>query len=187
LGDQVSDPEPALAALPFVVSDYFRATGGIGDGEKRGPIVLGVGESHCGPRPAGALGDCYHFTYTPRGSWAGFYWQYPAYNWGAEPGKAIGPGARKVTFQARPISGTTDVPFNFLAGGIDDATLPNRDSFKAEFLTALMPGWNRYEIDLSGTTYERVIGAFAWTVTLQGDPATLDPVVFELDDIRWEP
>ena len=49
---------------------------------------------------------------------------------------------------------------------------------------ALTTTLTRYEIDISGRTYDSgVIGAFAWTFDTHGSPA---PMEFYLDTIRWE-
>ena len=46
----------------------------------------------------------------------------------------------------------------------------------------------RYTIDLTGQTYDQVIGGFAWIVTVPSPSATATPkaIVFYLDDMRWE-
>jgi len=174
-------------AVPFTLSDYFAPSGYMGDGMQPGNINAETSTGACAPRPPGAKGDCYKFTYTPKAQlWAGVYWQYPANNWGAMPGKMIAPGATKVHFRAA--AGVGGVMLTVLAGGIHDAMLPNHDDFKVQKPIALTTTLSEYTIDLTGQTYNTVIGGFAWTVMLPAgtDPATAPPIVLYFDDIEWE-
>ena len=54
--------------------------------------VVDVAKTCSDPRPAGAVGNCYEFTYTPLADpgaqkWAGVYWQYPQNNWATSPAR----------------------------------------------------------------------------------------------------
>jgi hypothetical protein len=84
----------------FAVSDYYSASGFMGDGENRGFLTV-TRDEDCKPRPDGAQGSCFHFTYNVGvEGWSGVYWQYPANNWGYEPGRAIGDTYQTVRFVA---------------------------------------------------------------------------------------
>lgn len=171
-------------ALPLTISDYFIPGGYMGDGETS-PTAIVVNTTACKqPRPAGATGDCYRVTFTPGSKgWAGVYWQYPLKNWGANPGKKVEAGATKVTFYAAGAAGGE--PLQFIAGGVNDPTLPYHDSFKVATLATLTTALAPYQIDLSGHAYDSgVLGAFAWTVAAPTGSAT--PIQFYLDSIRWE-
>ena len=124
----------------FLVSDYFTASGDMGDGEIFGQLVTDFNQ-FCTPpdatgvrppRRADAQGDCYRFTYRPTAKyrWAGVYWQYPANSWGAYEGRqVIGPvdlgnglhRYNQVTFYAAADlpPGATSFYVNFIVGGID--------------------------------------------------------------------
>ena len=41
--------------------------------------------------------------------------------------------------------------------------------------------WTRYEFNAQGSDLSRVVSGFYWTLAGQGKP-----VVFYLDDVRWE-
>src|SRR5690606_23421726 len=84
----------------FAVSDYFSASGFMGDGATRGNLLVSR-DRDCLPRPAGAQGSCFHYTYKASDvGWSGVYFQYPANNWGTEEGRAIADTYSKVIFDA---------------------------------------------------------------------------------------
>jgi len=181
---------PALA-LPFAVDSYFRPTGYMGDGITPGPVV--VQTSGCKmPRPVGAKGNCYKITYKPQTpetgpAWSGLYWQYPDNNWGAKPGKRIARGATKVTFYAASESGQEVVTFR--AGGIQNVGSMYQDSLKVDLIQTLSTTLTQYSIDIHSETYDEVLGPFAWVITTYDAAkwgAAATPIVFYLDDIRWE-
>lgn len=76
----------------FAVSDFYTPSGYMGDGERLGLLSATVNQG-CKPRPPGARGDCYAFTYYAnnigRDPWAGVFWVFPANNWGSSFGHAI--------------------------------------------------------------------------------------------------
>ena len=87
LGDNATLAGPITG--DFAVSDYFSASGFMGDGEFRGFLTQKRDES-CAPREADAKGSCFHFTYgVGDAGWSGAYFQYPANNWGSEEGRAF--------------------------------------------------------------------------------------------------
>ena len=178
-GNQVVTSAP----LPLTLSDVFAPSGYMGDGATPGAIQVDTTACKT-PRPAGAVGDCYKVTYTPGTlGWAGVYWQYPANNWGASPGKQIEAGATKVAFYAAGAAGGELV--QFLAGGENDGTLPYHDAFKVTQNQTLTSALAPYNVDLTGHTYDSgVLGGFAWLVTAPlGSTA---PIVFYLDAITWQ-
>lgn len=84
----------------FAVSDYFSASGFMGDGETRGFLTQQRDED-CPVRRAGALGSCFHFTYNVGDlGWSGVYFQYPANNWGTEEGREFNDDYVEASFDA---------------------------------------------------------------------------------------
>lgn len=184
---------PGPVAIPFLLSDEFAPSGYMGDSQADfTAITMGKDIATCkAPRSADAAGDCYTITWNPviatgaPSAWVGVYWQYPANNWGAKTGKQIAPGASKVSFYAAGAAGGESLLFT--VGGVnvkpvDDPPLPNKDSFTASTSATLTTSWTRYEIPLTGATYDTVIGGFSWVAkSTDGKPVT-----FYLDDLRWE-
>jgi hypothetical protein len=132
-------------------------------------------------RPPGSTGHCHKFTITPSTfAWGGVYWQYPVNNWGASPGKRIAPGATKVTFYASGAAGGESV--KFVVGGMSGLTYS--DTAKAEVSVVLTTTPTPYIIDLTGQTYDAVLGGFGFAAEVPvGSTA---PIVFTVDSIRWE-
>lgn len=98
LAGNVDRPGPLSG--DFAVSDHFTASGFMGDGETSGFLSVRRDEG-CPARPAGAEGSCFVFRYQPGESrWAGVYFQYPANNWGSQPGRDIAGSYEKVRFSA---------------------------------------------------------------------------------------
>jgi hypothetical protein len=165
--------------LPFPVDDWFAPSGYMGDGASPGaikdnPVCLN-------PRPSDWVGHCHQFVWTPAtgtsaAGWAGVFWQYPDGNWGtgSQAGLTIPAGATKVTFQAWGATGTEKV--TFLTG------MKPVDGFESKLAAvALTTTPTEYTLDLSSSTYGRVIGGFAWTAEM-----STVPVTFNVDDIRWQ-
>jgi len=187
-GGSTDMPSP----LPFTVDSLFAASGYMGDGATPAvdggvaPIVQEVDMACLTTRPPGAVGHCHKFTYTPTAiaagglSWAGVYWQYPANNWGTSPGKRIAQGATKVTFYAA--SDVANTVVTFIVGMT--MTVPYTDPVKIEFPIALTTTMSPYIVDLSGFTYDSVLGAFAWSIANPVGNAA--PIAFTVDSIRWE-
>ena len=132
----------------FIVSEFFTPSGNFGDGEFPGRLITEFNVNCKQPRPAGAKGDCYRFTYYPNDVlFAGTYWVSPANSWGAVPGRsvigsqdlsAIGPGLRgydhvrfSAATDARSLfpptpeqpSGHTNINMSVAVGGIDGTTI----------------------------------------------------------------
>jgi hypothetical protein len=71
----------------------------------------------------------------------------------------------------------------FKVGGIDDANNPYRDTLKLEQAIVLGSAFQKYEISLEGQSYDKVIGAFGWTMLGQDGQGSFK---FFVDDVRWE-
>jgi hypothetical protein len=88
----ISDLDSGPLTKTFALSDYYTPSGYMGDGANFGSLV-GQTNAGCKPRPAGARGNCYVFTYYPNHTdsepWAGVFWVFPANNWGSSYGHAI--------------------------------------------------------------------------------------------------
>jgi hypothetical protein len=159
--------------LPFAVDDWYAPSGYMGDGESPGGVT---DKPVCAsPRPAGWLGHCHRFTWTPGAKkWAGVYWQYPDGNWGDAMGLSLPAGATKVSFQAWGQTGGEIVSFLVGMKAVDGFAL----TMDKVVLTTTP---QEYDIDLTTTTYAKVVGGFGWSA---GDSSSA--VVFNIDDIRWQ-
>jgi hypothetical protein len=192
------DSSPASEAggggvpLPFYVSDQFVPTGFMGDSmASMSAITLAHDTTTCkSPRNPGAGGDCFTATWAPQiagpsPAWAGVYWQAPANNWGALPGKAIAPGATKVSFYAAGAVGGETI--QLCAGGINynasSSMLPYSDTFQAKPpAITLTTSWTAYSIPIQGAQYTTVLGGFCWVASA----AATESITFYIDDIQWE-
>jgi hypothetical protein len=116
------------------------------------------------------------------GSFGGVLWQHPVSNFGNSPGLLIPAEASRVSFHAVANMDGSSVAFQ--AGRIVDPMLMYRDTVDATEIASLTTEMQRFEIDVSNQTYDRVIGGFGWTVT----PGMLPPDGYQfcLDNIRWE-
>lgn len=160
-------------SLPFAVDDVFAASGYMGDAE-----VGGLSDSPACPQRAGeGLGNCHRLTWTPAGvGWAGIYWQGPENNWGQSAGIPIAPGATAIRAWAWA---ETPATIELFAGGIAGDF---SDTFDVRTSAALTETPTEVVLDLSGETYDAVIGGFGFSIG--GDPD--GPVVLHIDDITWE-
>lgn len=138
----ISDLDSGPLTSTFAVSDYYTPSGFMGDGQYFGSLV-GTTNQNCKPRPQGARGNCYSFTYYPntidKDPWAGVFWVFPANSWGSTYGHAIDASKfTRISFYAAvegptpwTVGGSTQ-KFNGIAGGIDpkgffsDPKRPNR-------------------------------------------------------------
>jgi outer membrane protein assembly factor BamB len=177
-------PGPGVA-IPFTVSDEYVPSGYYGGTTASiNAITMTNTAAACkAPRVTGALGDCYAATWTPPTTtdYAGVFWQSPANNWGAQPCKAIAPGATAVTFVAAGKSGGESVAF--AAGGINltpTASAPYGDSFTATTNATLTTAWQPFSITLP-SGYTNVCGGFSWNLTA----TSTQPVSFYVDNVQW--
>jgi hypothetical protein len=147
--------------------------------------------------PSGFMGNTSAVTVTDRGTdkphtgatamrvaynaatgWAGVAWQNPADDWGDAEGGFDLTGATKLTFWARGETGGETVEFKF---GILGNDKPHHDTAAGSLAVTLTPEWKQYEIPVAGKDLRRIKTGFVWVVAADGKP-----VVFHLDDIRWE-
>lgn len=135
--------------LPFDVNIYYYPFGWIGDGSLSKKQIVST-----------RSGNQIKISYTPGGeTWAGVYWQYPANNFGASPGRNL-IGARQLTFWAKGETGKEIIEFK--SGGIQGKKYG--DSFEKSIgKIELTREWKKYVIDLTGEDLSSVVGAFAWT------------------------
>lgn len=164
---------PSEIALPFWLGDEsvgFVPSGFMGD-------VNGISmDNQCGERQPDVSGPCHRVAWAPSAGspgWAGVWWQYPADNWGAQPGRDIAAGATRVSFLAWGAEGGEVVSFEAGYAGEDGFNTSTGD-------LTLGANPERYEIDLSGQAYSNVAGAFSWVSGQAGG------VEFYVDDIHWE-
>jgi hypothetical protein len=198
-------PASNTDTLPFAVDDQYATSGYEGDAVYAGAITL-IHDTTCGGNPssAGAAGACHTVLPTPLpygqqvGStgmttmgWAGVAWQYPANNWGTQPGYAIPPGATSVAFSARGAAGGEVVTFwiggtGLGAGASPDA--PCTDPLSAQVRVSLTTKWAKQSIPLSGPYAPAVLAAFGFSVSASAQPASSQgqAITFYVDDIRWE-
>jgi hypothetical protein len=194
---QLNDPDRGPLTSTFAVSDYFTPSGFMGDGALEGFLTLdaaGPNDPGClQPRPAGARGNCYAFTYyaDPNGGnfWAGVYWVFPANSWGSRPGYAINStNFKQLSFYAAVDSPTPDTKgggifsfFNGIAGGINGdnfyGAAEHNDVIDAEgsyqIGSKIGPEMKQYHIDLTNQSpATELVGAFAWSVDFPNDSCT---------------
>jgi hypothetical protein len=161
----------------------------MGDGMTAGSITMvpltPSDPTDCGGDRSGpAIGTCYKFTYMPVAGglgWGGVYWQYPANNWGDQPGLAVAPGATKVTFWAK--GGAGGEVLELVAGGIQASGKMYMDSIKADQKFTLTSSWAQYTLPLPSTNYSPVLGGLAWamgTATITSGSAS-----FSIDSMQW--
>jgi hypothetical protein len=179
-------------ALPAIVSDHFVMTGGMGDAAIAGAVTASTDATACAGEPAAAnVGACYSITYQPQplkpgapSTWAGFFWQYPANNWGAMQPRLIAAGAKSITFYAKGNAGGEKLTFK--AGGIvntPSVATPFSDSFTIMNTITLTKNWTKYTLPMTGVTYgSGVLGAFAWVAEV---PNT-NLMRFFIHGIVWE-
>lgn len=202
---------------PFLVSDYFAPSGAMGDGATPGNVSINA--ASCPARAPGARGTCYSFQYldtrpyeTPTSqqtgvcNWAGLFLQYPAGNWGAEPGlkipsaklsrvrlsAAIAEGSELLTFQIGGI-GTRpgDVPPAGACPPADTEPGPYFDQISSATAPQTVgTEWQRIEIPIvprytagDGVAIETLIGALAWSVS--GTTTALPKTIY-VDDVVYE-
>jgi hypothetical protein len=194
---QLNDPDRGKLTSTFAVSDYFTPSGFMGDGALEGFLTLdaaGPNDPGCmQPRPAGARGNCYAFTYyanpNSQKPWAGVYWVFPANSWGSRPGYAVDSTKfKQLSFYAAVDSPTPTTNsggifsfFNGIAGGINGkghyGPSEHDDLINAEgnfqIGTDIVPQMKQFHVDLSNQqAATEVVGAFAWSVDFPSDSCT---------------
>lgn len=176
--------------LPFAVDDHYAPSGFMGreDATAGTTEITGIAMTlgACPERPQGAQGDCHKVVFTPQGldemsgsTWAGVFWQYPESNWGSAQGLALEQGATKVVFKAW--ADTAGQQVEFLSGGLGTLGDDYQDTFKVQSTFTLTAAPQEFELNLAGSNYTYVLGAFGWVVST----TSTEPVTFYIDDIRW--
>ena len=165
-----TDPETdtiTTVSLPFAIDDWFVPSGFFPAGEATNIVAV-----DCPTRPAGAMGTCHGFTWTPAADgFAGVWWQYPEGNWGEAPGLEVPAGATAITFTAWGKDGGETV--EFLSGYASDGY-----ERKSPVIT-LTTTPTEYTLFLTGATYTDIAGAFGWVTTSKAGSA----VTVYIDDI----
>ena len=111
--------------------------------------------------------------------WGGVVWQSPAGDWGDRGGGYDFTGAKKITFWGRGQNGGEVVNFEF---GVLPKEKKFHDTAKGSLpKVTLTKEWQRFEIPVTAPDLSRIKTGFVWTLASPGHP-----VVFYLDDIRWE-
>ncbi len=153
--------------LPFALDDWYAPSGYFPAGE-----ATNIAEATCPTRPAGAMGTCHGFTWTPAADgFAGVWWQYPDGNWGEAGGLVVPAGATSVTFMAWGQAGGEKV--EFLSGYASDGY-----ERKSPVIT-LTTTPTEYTLSLVGASYTDIAGGFGWVATSTAGNA----VTLYIDDI----
>ena len=122
---------------------------------------------------------CVRCAFDASKGWGGVAWQNPPNDWGDRAGGYDLTGAKKLTFFARGEEGGEVVTFEF--GVIPhDEEFPDTGKGRLEGVV-LGREWQRYEIPITNQDLRRIKTGFVWTVASRDRP-----VVFYLDNIRWE-
>jgi len=179
----------------FAVSDYFTASGYLGDATEPGLLSQDDG-GLCQARSPGARGECYRFTYQPGAlRWAGVYWLYPSNSWGSREGRPISTAKlRHVSLQAAVLQGSEFV--DLVIGGVNGPreTPPGAfsDQFQATTTVTVTDAWQHFEVELPEPSDPNVpitslLGAFAWTMNEPeaADGAASGKTLF-IDDLVYE-
>jgi hypothetical protein len=183
-----ADTGSAAIAVPFNISDQFIPSGFMNDPTGLSLSAGANGAPACPTRAPAAAGNCYVVGWASTGPmWAGIYWQYPANNWGTEPGLMIAAGATQITFYARGDVGGEVVTFK--SGGLNDP-LTSAGAYGDSYAVAapvvtLTTTWTPYTISLQGASYSPgVLGGFVFVAAATN--GTNNHIKFYLDDLKWQ-
>jgi hypothetical protein len=169
-------PAPATrGTLPLSIigegGSPYVASGWIGDSKA---ISL---DPDCTTSPRSGAA-CTRVSFTQGGGWGGVVWQHPANAWGERQCGLDLSGAQRLVFWARGEAGGEEITFGT---GMIGADKKYHDTFRQSTKVVLTAQWTRYEFNALGSDLRRVVSGFYWTLAGQGKP-----VVFYLDDVRWE-
>jgi hypothetical protein len=187
----------------FAVSDVYTPSGFMGDGATFKHLYMDVNKG-CAPRPAGAQGYCYKFTYykdtTPTGvSWAGVFWVFPANNWGTRPGHAIDTTKfHQIRYYAavdlpKPLPefagmGLAGEPPNFFYGNI--MGFQNVDDIGDKIYPKATDQLTQYHMPFPGANQvkanDSLIGGFGWSIAFPSWADPSSPLTIYVDDIVWD-
>jgi len=189
----------------FAVSDYYSPSGFMGDGANFRHLYADIGEN-CAPRPAGARGQCFTFTYfedtTMTGvGWAGVFWVFPGNNWGTRPGHAIDTTKfqsihfyMSVEYPPEPpdlvAMGITPEPpkvtYGIQHNGFANADIPS-DAIFPKAGPTMTEFWIPFPDGNAVTTDDSLIGAFGWAIAYPNSAHNSGtPVIVHVDDIVWD-
>jgi len=171
-------PKPRTAKLPFpLYEDHLKEIPYIWSGWMGDASAIGMDEKFTTNPHSGET--CMKCEFKKPNGFGGIVWQSPANDWGEAPGGFDLTGAKKLTFWARGENGGEIVDFKLGIIGIEKFF---HDSGTASLTgTALTKEWKQYEIDLSKKDLSCIKTGFMWVLGAKGQP-----VVFYLDDIRYE-
>lgn len=169
-------PPGKKPTLPFIVYAEGDETASISSGWMGDTKSLQLDPKH--PERPHAGKAALKCAFSATSGWCGVAWQSPAGDWGDRGGGHDLSGASKVTFWARGESGGEVVSFKF---GILGKEKRFHDTASGALENvALSKDWQRYEIAASGDL-TRIKTAFSWSTASNGQP-----VVFYVDEVRWE-
>lgn len=135
-------PHETTLELPVNASDYFFASGLMGDWQK-----LKVEKTAEKSLPNGVDGKVYKVDYSKAdGGFYGVEFQYPANNWGARKGLLISPEAKKVVFYIAAKEVNERVSFTSGLG----KTKADPDGWKTQqkFVDSMSTEWSKIEISI---------------------------------------
>jgi hypothetical protein len=170
-------PRARKLELPAVVyakgeSPHWAPSGYMGDHDA---VTM---DPTCTEQPRASGGTCLKVSFAKAGGWGGTVWQNPANDWGKLPGGFDLSGSTRLTFWARGHDGGEQVK---LGVGMIDTTTRFYDTTKKDLAVTLTTVWTQYTIELGDRDLARIKSGFWWTVGGKDKP-----VVFYLDDIRYE-
>ena len=179
---RVNGPAPASkghpAALPLAVySEAAEQSGYIPSGWMGDTKAIQLDPAWADRPQSGKT--CLRCTFNANKGWGGVAWQDPPNDWGDRAGGYDLTGAKTLTFFARGEQGGEVVAFEF--GVIPhNKKFPDTGGGRLEKVV-LGKEWQRYEIPITNQDLTRIKTGFVWTVASRDRP-----VVFYLDNIRWE-
>jgi hypothetical protein len=166
------------AQIPFAVYDEAgKEATYIPSGYMGNTAAIKIDENWTTKPHSGA--SCIRVEYNAADQWGGVVWQSPANDWGDADGGWNLTGAKKLSFWVRGDKGGEKVSFEFGLLGRDKKYFDTGKGKLADVI--LTPEWKQYSIDVAGQDLARIKTGFVWTLAGQGAP-----VVFYLDDIRYE-
>ena len=157
--------------MPFRIDNQYSTTGFMG---AFWAVDLEGIESPNGP--CSGVGHRFTFDPPPIALWAGVAWQYPANNWGAEPGLPIAPGGVSVQFMAWSDRPGTEVDF-FVGNREADGFEVRLDNVQ------LNTEPTHYEIPLAGIEYDDITIPFGWVTSQMAGPT--EPRDILIADLTW--
>lgn len=157
--------------MPFRIDNHYSTTGFMGAFWALDLVGIASPNGACA-----GIGHKFTFDPPPIALWAGVAWQYPANNWGSEPGLKIAPGAESIQFLAWSDKAGTEV--DFFAGSVD------ADGFEVALDgVQLTTEPTYYEIPLEGIVYDDVAVPFGWVISQTAGPT--EPRDVLIADLTW--